>query len=129
MDTVTILTYPASPGDPPAECQGKFLQLRLAGREYLVFAPTELHRFHNQILAHLLEDLEVPHRWEASEHLVWDHPEIAVIGGGKFRVSAAQRTLELWDNSQAYGRFDAEHLPEKIAAASHPWSGFTVRIA
>ena len=110
-------------------CQGKFVQLLLDGREHLVFAPSEVHRYHNQILARFLEENTVVHRWVSRERLEFDSSEVRVIGGGRFRVNRQAKRLELWDNSQAYGRFDEKGLAEKLAGTGHPWGGFDVTIA
>jgi len=127
--TLVILEYgcPDALLDGPVR-QGKFLQLMWRGQEYLIFAPSELHRYHNQILAHFLTDNAVPHRWVTRERLEFAHPALVVIGGGRFRVSTGEEALALWDDSQVYGRFQAPGLMDKIAAAGHPWSRFTVRV-
>jgi len=123
MTRTVILSYLAA-GDG----EGKFIQFMLGGREYLVFAPRELHRFHNQILAHFLADRNLPHRWSGDQALEVKAPDLVIIGGGKFRVNTETKTLELWDNSQVYGRFDAHGLAGRIGAADHPWSGYSIRI-
>jgi len=130
MQTPVILEYrsPAEPFDHPMH-QGKFLQLMWRGQEYLIFAPSGLHRYHNQILAHFLTDNTISHRWVTQERLEFAHPALVVIGGGRFRVSTEEKTLALWDDSQAYGRFQAPGLADKIAAAGHPWSRFTIRVS
>jgi formylglycine-generating enzyme required for sulfatase activity len=38
-------------------------------------------------------------------------------------------TLLLWDNSQAYGRFEESGLPNKIAGAGHFGSGYELKIS
>jgi hypothetical protein len=130
MVQAVILFYTANDGLPDsAENRGKFLQLTVSERQYLVFAAGELHRFHSQILAHFAADRNIAHRWLNDQKLEINSPELAIIGGGKFHVNTANRTLDLWDNSQAYGRFDASGLAEAIASAGHPWSGFDIRIA
>jgi Janus/Ocnus family (Ocnus) len=130
MTQTVILVYPAAGGPPDAaEYRGKFVQLVLDGKQYLVFASAELHRFHNQILAHFAADRNIVHRWIDDQTLKTESAELAVVGGGKFRVNTQNKTMELWDNSQAYGRFDARGLAEAIASAGHPWSGFDIRIA
>jgi hypothetical protein len=127
MNRIRFITWSLpGAGDEPQE--GKFIQLVLDGQEYLVFAPRELHRFHNQILARFLEEQNIPHHWILDQELVIEHPGLAVTGGGKFRVDPRSGTLELWDNSQVYGRFDEQGLAAKIAAAGHAWSGFEIRI-
>ena len=129
MVRTVILFYPATGGPPDAaEYRGKFLQLTLGGTQYLVFAPAELHRFHNQILTHFAADRNIAHRWVDDQTLEINSPELVIIGGGKFHVNTTDRTLCLWDDSQAYGRFDAGDLPEAIASAGHAWSGFDIRI-
>ena len=110
-------------------CEGKFVQLRINGREHLVFAPGEMHRYHNQILARFLKENAVFPRWVTRERLEFDASAVHVIGGGRFRVSTQAKRLELWDNSQAYGRFDERGLAEKLASSRHAWEGFSVKIA
>ena len=128
--SVVIINYPLpESAASQTEYEGKFLQLRWHGQEYLVFAPQTLHRYHNQLLAHFLADHAIPHRWLNQEKLQIDGPKVTVIGGGRFRVNTLTATLLLWDNSQAYGRFEESDLPNKIAGAGHPWSGYEVKIS
>ena len=109
-------------------CQGKFLQLVLHGQHTLLFSPGSRHRYHNQILARFLQDNAVAHRWITEERLDYDTSKLQVLGGGRFRVNRDARTLELWDDSHVYGRFDDHGLAERIARAGHAWSGYAVRI-
>jgi hypothetical protein len=129
MPKTVILDYPVS-GNPQhqSEYAGKFLQFTWRKQEYLVFAPFELHRYHNQILGRFLSDNAVAHRWITKGMLEVGDPDLGVTGGGRFRVSLDRKVLELWDTSQAYGRFDENGLLEKIADAGHAWSGFRVKI-
>lgn len=129
MPKTVILDYPV-PGHPQdrSEYAGKFLQFTWRGQEYLIFAPFELHRYHNQILGHFLADNAVAHRWVTKQTLDVGDPELAVTGGGRFRVNLNRKVLELYDNSLAYGRFDESRLPDKIANAGHSWNGFRVKI-
>jgi hypothetical protein len=129
MDPVFIIEYTPFAGQArPLEYQGKFLQLVLRAQEYLVFAPAEIHRYHNQILAHFLEDNSIPCKWLSREELEVKSPDLAVLGGGRFRVNTEKKTLDLWDNSQAYGRFREHGLRDGIATASHAWSNYEIRI-
>lgn len=130
MIQTVILTYPSleNPSNNTVY-RGKFLQFILHGQQYLIFASSELHRFHNQILAHFLTDRNIPHHWAGNQVLEIESPDLTVIGGGKFRVNTKNKTVELWDNSQAYGRFDERGLPEQIASVGHPWSNFSIRIS
>jgi|GEM_PF-3273147 hypothetical protein len=58
-----IRTYP-TPMEDSASLEGKFLQLRLAARDYILFATATECRYHNQILARFLSEQGIPHRWE-----------------------------------------------------------------
>ena len=126
MATPQILEYGIAPD--AKEAQGKFLQLRLAGTEYLLFAPKQLHGFHGQILAQFLKERALAHHWENEQTLKVDAAGVMVIGGGKFRLDAAACLLELGDNSQAFGRFDDRGIADRIKSAGHRWSGFDIRI-
>jgi hypothetical protein len=130
VPSVLILEYSAPRVDSASpEITGKFLQLAWRRHEYLVFAPFALHRYHNQILAHFAEDHDISYDWVSREKLEVKDQELAVRGGGRFRVNRSQKILELWDDSEIYGRFDELGLAEKIASADHPWSGFALRIS
>ena len=82
MVSTAILSYATA-----STAQGKFIQFTLRGREYLVFAPRELHQFHNQILAHFLADRNIPHRWIDDQTLDIQASDFSIMGGGKFRVN------------------------------------------
>jgi hypothetical protein len=115
-----ILTYPTRMEDA-APLEGKFLQLRLAARDYLLCASTTECRYHNQLLARFLSEQGIPHRWEGVAKLVVDHPELAVTGGGRFRLDLIRETLYVWDDSSVYGRFDPARLTAQLASAGPPW--------
>ncbi|PLX84107.1 MAG: hypothetical protein C0617_09245 [Desulfuromonas sp.] len=129
MATTAILRYPA-PAETglPAEEEGKFLQIVWRGREHLLFAPAEVHRYHNQILARFLQENAIAHRWVTEEKLEVDSPDLAVTGGGRYRAEVEGKVLELYDDSQAYGRFDEGGLAERVAASGGLWSGYDIRI-
>ena len=123
----TIVTYGIDADAASAE--GKFLQLRLHGREHLVFAAKHLDRFHNQILARFLAERGIVHRWSDEQSLEYDRNAVEIVGGGRFRFDTAANTLALWDNSQAYGRFDSRNLDERIRAGNHRFANLAVEIA
>jgi len=123
-----ILTYPTETDDE-ALLEGKFLQLRWAGRGYLLFAAADELRYHNQILGRFLLEQGIPHRWEGAENLVVDHPELSIMGGGRFRLDLLTKQLRVWDTSSVYGRFDASALPVQLAAADPPWRGLALSVA
>ena len=110
------------------EVQGKFVQFEWQGNEYLLFATRDQHRFHNQMLAHFMDDHAIPHRWVDDQTLEIDSDALKIIGGGRFLYRREQNLLELWDNSQAYGRFNESGIKAKIHAANHHWSGANVLV-
>ena len=129
MSAIEIIEYVAA--DAPlaaAVITGKFLQIRWRGREYLLFAPFELDRYHNQILARFAQQQRIPHAWLDEQTLELGSAELIVIGGGRFRADHARKRLALWDDSQIYGRFDERGLAHKIAAAHHPWRHHQIEI-
>lgn len=93
-----------------------------------MFAAVGEHRYHNQILARFLSEQEVPHRWEGAESLIVDHPELAVIGGGRFRLDPTAMTLRVWDDSSVYGCFDPSRLVAQLAAAGSPWDRLALSV-
>ena len=123
-----ILSYPTDIDDQ-APLEGKFLQLRWAGRAYLLFASAEEHRYHNQILGRFLSEQGIPHRWEGAENLVVDHPGLSIMGGGRFRLDLLTKQLRVWDASSVYGRFDASALSVQLAAADPRWQELALSIA
>jgi hypothetical protein len=123
----SILTYPHPIADT-APVEGKFVQLRLAGRDVLLFAAASEHRYHNQILGRFLSAQGIPHRWEGAEKLVVDDPSLAVLGGGRFRLDLPDQRLRVWDASGVYGRFDGEVLSAQLASADPPWRGLALSV-
>ncbi len=119
---------PADEIDSPT-CEGKFLQLILDQHSYLVFSPSSLHRYHNQMLACFLQGRDIAHHWVTEERLTYDTARLRVLGGGRFRADAQKRILELWDDSHVFGRFEERGLAESIARVEHPWSSYEVRIS
>ena len=129
MTDMVLHDYCPSAGQSDnTDCEGKFLQLRLDSHAWLVFSPSSRHRYDNQILASLLGTEHIAHHWVTAERLEYDESRVSVIGGGRFRVNRQTRTLELWDDSHVYGRFDDRGLTQSIARAQHPWSGYRVKI-
>lgn len=101
------------------EIEGKFLQLRWQGNDYLLFATRDRFRFHNQMLGRFLANHALPHHWRDEATLEFDLPRLSVVGGGRFRFTREPQRLELWDESQAYGRFEEWGLAESIRASGH----------
>ena len=123
-----ILTYPTEIDDE-APLEGTFLQVRCAGRAYLLFAGAEERCYHNQILGRFISEQGIPHRWEGAENLVVDHPELSIIGGGRFRLDLLTKQPRAWDASSVYGCFDSSALSVQLAAADPPWQGLVLSVA
>jgi hypothetical protein len=126
MGTI-VLTYP-SPIEAQSPAEGKFLQLSWGREEFLLFAAAEDLRYHNQVLGRFLSEQGIPHHWEDEERLVFADPELAVVGGGRFRLDLADKTLQVWDTSGVYGRFDEAALSAQLAAAGGPWDGLALSV-
>lgn len=123
MALCKIVSYPPLEQLPVEhEIEGKFVQFRWRGIQYLLFATKAEHRFHNQMLGHFLDDHGLPYHWQNDETLSIDIDDMEILGGGRFRFSPDEDSLQLWDNSQAYGRFIEEGLEDCIKATAHPWS-------
>ena len=117
-----VVTYPPMDGDLRS-MQGKLLQVRLPDRDCLVLAASQACSYHNQALARLLTEQAIPCRWESAAVLVWEHPEVQVIGGGRFQLLADRQAIRVWDSSGVYGPFDPQRLADQLQHAPAPWSG------
>lgn len=130
MQSVIIETYPPLETLANAETiEGKFLQFRWQGNEYLLFATRDEHLFHNQMLSHFLTDHNLPHQWRDAEHLEIPLSDLTVVGGGRFHFTANPAQLKLWDNSMAYGRFDDAGLADRLRESGHPLGSGTIVIS
>jgi hypothetical protein len=125
-DGTRVRTYPAP--DAQQVLEGKFLHILCGGAARLLFATPAACRYHNQLLARFLADEGIAHHWSGPEALVYDEHRVKVKGGGRFRLDPVARSLELWDNSQAYGRFDERLVTRYVKEAGPPWSDLLVKI-
>ncbi len=110
------------------EVRGKFVQLNWKGAPWLLFASKDQHSFHNQIVAHFLSEQHLSYHWQSPELLKFDHPELQILGGGRFQLDWQQKQLLLSDNSMVYGRFDEVKLRESLSQLAMPWAAFTIDI-
>lgn len=113
---------------PPSVITGKFVQIQNDNTEYVVFSPGEFTKYHANIVERFCLDKGIEGRYddEGKRYIIADK-EWHVVGGGKFELDARKRSLRLYDNSMAYGKFDAVGLKDKLNAAKF-WPGFTVLI-
>ena len=109
--------------------EGKFVHIVGPGDEYLCFSPRGLAKYHANIAQGFSR---------RREHLSFImHPSgedgrfatagWTVQGGGRFRFKRAERVLELWGSSKAYGDFDGPELQEKIKTVPG-WEDLEIRI-
>jgi hypothetical protein len=112
----------------PPVISGKFVQIRNESTEYLVFSPTEFTKYHANIVERFCLDKGIEGGYDP-EGKRYDIPDRAwiVAGGGKYEIDAHKKTIKLYDNSMAYGKFDIQGLREKIRSQPE-FSAFTVRI-
>jgi hypothetical protein len=126
--SVIIVNYSLPTTGEPGESQGKFVQLYWLNEEYLVFAPRDLYGYHVQILSRFLDDRQIPYKWLDSQQLLVKDSRLNVVGGGKFVLNPARQALKLWDNSQAFGRFEEAGIIQRISETFHPWHSFEISV-
>ncbi len=112
----------------PPVISGKFVQIRNEYTEYLVFSPKELTKYHANIVERFCLDkgIEGSHDSERKRYDIHDTAWI-IVGGGKFEIDEARKTVRLYDDSMAYGKFDPWGLREKVLSLPD-FSGFTVLV-
>jgi len=112
----------------PALVRGKFIQIMKAASQYLVFSPTEFTKYHANIVERFCMDKGIEGRYDA-ERKRFDIYDTAwtIVGGGKFEIDRARKTIKLHDDSLAYGKFDKAGLADAILSLSG-FSGFTIQV-
>lgn len=117
----------AKTGIPPV-IEGKFVQIRNESAEYLVISPKELTKYHANIVERFCLDkrLEGYYDPERKRYTIADRAW-TISGGGKYVIDTAQKTVRLYDESQAYGKFLNQGLPDKMLSLPD-FAGFTVQI-
>jgi hypothetical protein len=112
----------------PPMTSGKFVQIRNRTTEYLVFSPKEFTKYHANIVERFCLDkgIEGGYDPEGKRYVIADRAWF-VAGGGKYEIDTKRKTIKLYDNSMAYGKFDSQGLREKILSLPE-FSVFTVRI-
>ena len=117
-------------GEPSEDIyEGKFVHIVGPSDEFLCFSPRGMAKYHANIAQGFSR---------RREHLSFImHPSgedgrfatagWTVQGGGRFRLNRAERVLELWGSSKAYGDFDGPDLQEKIKTVPG-WKEFEIRV-
>ena len=117
----------AQTGIPPFT-SGKFVQIRHEKELYLVLSPKELTKYHANIIERFCMDKGIEGRYDAKrEKFFIADTAWQIIGGGKFEHDANKKTIKLYDNSMAYGKFDMMGLKEALAALSE-FAGYSIEI-
>ena len=112
----------------PPIVAGKFVQIRHGSELYILFSPKEFTKYHANIVERFCMDKGIEGSYDAKrEKFLIADTAWRIIGGGRFEMDTLQKTIRLFDNSMAYGKFDANGLAESLKSLSE-YSGFTVRI-
>jgi hypothetical protein len=117
----------AKTGIPPAR-NGKFVQIQYGSMEYLILSPKEFTKYHANIVERFCLDKGIEGDYDSGgkRYDIFDHAWI-VAGGGKYEIDTDKKTVKLYDDSMAYGKFDISGLTEKLLSLPE-FHGFTVRI-
>jgi hypothetical protein len=112
----------------PAVVAGKFVQIRNGNTLYLVFSPKEFTKYHANIVERFCMDKGIEGSYDSKREIfaITDQ-SWQITGGGKFERDANKKTIKLYDNSMAYGKFDVTGLKE-IFGALPEFSGYAVSI-
>ncbi len=99
----------------PAARNGKFVQLRHGDTEYLVLSPKEFSPYHADILERFCRERSIDGAYqEGKKRFDIRDAEWVIRGGGKFEIDETKRYIRFYDNSMAYGRFEARGLKGKV---------------
>jgi hypothetical protein len=128
IDYSGFLCTPAEGEKAPDRTAGKFVQIRNNDKEYLIFSPRELTPYHADLVKRFCEERNIPGQYvkERKRYDIHD-PEWVVAGGGKFETDRGKKSIVLYDNSMAYGRYDTKGLKEKIHRTKE-LADYTVKI-
>jgi len=112
----------------PAFRNGKFIQVRHGDTEYLVLSPREYSPYHADILERFCRERSISGAYaEGKKRFDIHDAEWVIKGGGKFEIDETKRQIRFYDDSMAYGRFEAGRLREKVSH-SDTFRGYEVRI-
>jgi hypothetical protein len=115
-------------GGLPARRQGKFIQVRSGGAEYLVLSPGELCFYHANIAERFFVSMGLAGSYNRKrDHYRVKSPAWAIVGGGAWEADETRRQLSLSGASMAYGAFDPEGLKQRIESAG-AFQGYGIRV-
>ncbi|HWR72847.1 MAG TPA: hypothetical protein VN604_06735 [Nitrospirota bacterium] len=99
----------------PPVISGKFLQIMHENTIYLVLSPKELTKYHANIVERFCMDKGIEGSYDAKREKFSIRDQAwQVTGGGKFERDTNKKTIKLYDNSMAYGKFKNEGLKELL---------------
>lgn len=128
IDYTTFFYTSLSALPVPTVVTGKFVQIRNGNTLYLVFSPKEFTRYHANIVERFCMDKGIEGSYDSKrEKFSITDQSWQIIGGGKFERDANNKTIKLYDNSMAYGKFDVTGLKETLGATPE-FSGYTIMI-
>ena len=112
----------------PEKRTGKFVQMRRGDTEYIVFSPRGFDSFHANIVERFCVEEGIKGSYDSKrKRFVIHGSSWVIVGGGKFDVDRAKKSVRLYDNSMAYGRFEKKGLKEKIVQIEE-FKGYEVSI-
>ena len=131
---VTVIDYTpfyhtSVAGTPlPPVTTGKFVQIRHDKTLYLVLSPRELAKYHANIVERFCMDKGIEGAYDAKrERFLIGDQAWQIVGGGKFERDMNKKAIKFYDNSMAYGKFDATGVKEALQALPE-FSGYTILI-
>jgi hypothetical protein len=112
----------------PPLTTGKFVQIRNGNTLNVVLSPKEFTKYHANIIERFCMDkgLEGSYDSRREKFTIHDHAW-QIVGGGKFERDINKKTIKLYDNSMAYGKFNTQGLKEMLGALPE-FSGYTITI-
>lgn len=112
----------------PEKWSGKFVQIRNDDTEYLVISPQELTPYHADLVERFCLENDISGTLDPAKKRYDIHdPSWTVAGGGKFEIDKTNKSIRLYDNSMAYGRFESRGLREKVRRIAQ-FSDFEIMI-
>jgi hypothetical protein len=112
----------------PSLTTGKFVQIRNGNTLTVVISPKEFTKYHANIIERFCMDKGLEGSYDSRREKFTIHDQAwQIVGGGKFERDMNKKTLRLYDNSMAYGKFDTKGLKEMLGALPE-LSGYTITI-
>ena len=111
----------------PLVYEGKFVHVAGPREEFLLLAPTQMCKYHAQIVAHFSSLRDDVRFVLASDDGHFKTPGWSTRGGGRFRLDRAGRHLWLWGASKAYGAFEGGAIREELRTVTD-LEGYEVRV-